>query len=343
MVKFRHSYTTKDAALLPIFILLMSLVYSFLFSLIATKVAISSGYTTEAKLAEFMSLPWVNIINMVAGQIFILGTFIVYSIVNGKNMANATTIKGKIKLWQILVVMAMAAVCIFGFNYLISLTNIGINKLTKIPEALVEVPAGFAGYLIVVLVFAIVPAIVEELVYRGVVFNGLKKNFSTWPAVILSSVIFTLMHFNVYQVVYQLILGVVLAIIAHYTGTILYSMLFHLLNNFIAVTLSIYAPAIFVIDPTKGWVIALILIGALIAAAAIFGLVFLLIKVCKKDPSNAEVIEEKSEQEQLLENSEGLSEYDIRQLNPQKLKDKTWVWLCLTIYAVVWIIINFIA
>ena len=44
------------------------------------------------------------------------------------------------------------------------------------------------------------------------------------------------------------------------------------------------------------------------------------------------------EKEQLIENSKGLSEYDVRQLNPTKLKDKTLIIILTIAITALWLI-----
>jgi hypothetical protein len=78
--------------------------------------------------------------------------------------------------------------------------------------------------------------------------------------------------------------------------------------------------------------------GAILAAGAIVGLFILLYRLVKKYPTHATIPEEKSEKEQLIENSKGLSEYDVRQLNPTKLKDKTLIIILTIAITALWLI-----
>lgn len=343
MYRFKYSYRAKDAWILPLLLVCVSLIYSFLFSVIVTKIAISSGATTEAEINAFASLPWVTVINMFMGQLFIFGTYIIYSLYAEKKIVTASTIKGKFRLFPILVVVLLSTVCLFGFNYLIAIIDTGLTKLTGSGVSSVEVLGGFGGYVVTALLFAVVPAIVEEFVYRGVIYNGLQKSYSPIVAIILSSLVFSLMHFNIYQTIYQFIMGVILGTICYYTGSILYSIIFHLVNNLLVVTLAYVAPNLFVVNNLSALVIVLIILGAICASAIIFGLFVLLKRLCKKYDTKAEVVEEKDEESQLLEKTQGLSQYDIKQLNIKSPeKDKKNVGLMIVILAVLWVITNFL-
>ncbi|MCA9672988.1 MAG: CPBP family intramembrane metalloprotease, partial [Myxococcales bacterium] len=80
-------------------------------------------------------------------------------------------------------------------------------------------------------VFAVSPAICEELLFRGVLLRASYPALGTRNAALLSGLLFGLFHLSIYRFVPTGILGVVLALIAIRSGSILPSMLFHALNN----------------------------------------------------------------------------------------------------------------
>jgi sodium transport system permease protein len=81
------------------------------------------------------------------------------------------------------------------------------------------------------LVLAVLPALAEELAFRGFILSGLRRRFRPGMAVVLSSFLFALYHFNVFQFVPSFVLGLVLGTLAVRCGSILPAMLFHLLHN----------------------------------------------------------------------------------------------------------------
>jgi sodium transport system permease protein len=84
-------------------------------------------------------------------------------------------------------------------------------------------------------VFAWLPALCEEVTFRGFILTGLQRRFRPRTAVLLSSFLFSLLHMNVFQFVPTFLLGVVLAYLTTRCGSILPSILFHLLYNTILV------------------------------------------------------------------------------------------------------------
>src|SRR5262249_23163016 len=81
------------------------------------------------------------------------------------------------------------------------------------------------------LVFVLLPAMSEELAFRGFILAGLRGRFRPWMAILLSSTLFALYHFNVFQLVPAFCLGVVLGLLAVRSGSVLPGMLFHFLHN----------------------------------------------------------------------------------------------------------------
>jgi hypothetical protein len=82
------------------------------------------------------------------------------------------------------------------------------------------------------LVFSIVCApVVEEIVYRGGCFYQLRRVMPVWAAVLGQSIIFGMIHGNPLQVAYAAALGVPLALVYHWTGSLSAPILFHMAFN----------------------------------------------------------------------------------------------------------------
>jgi len=95
-----------------------------------------------------------------------------------------------------------------------------------------------------VFLIAVVPAILEESVYRGFFFTEYKKHH-LGKAVLLSGVLFGLMHGNINQFCYATVMGCIFALLIEATGSILSTMLIHFCTNaFSVVTIYLY-PSLF--------------------------------------------------------------------------------------------------
>ena len=75
----------------------------------------------------------------------------------------------------------------------------------------------------------------EELLHRGVVFGRLRRRMDMWPAVIISALVFAVLHFNIVQFIYAFLLGIVFALFVEKTGKLYPAILAHVVANGIAV------------------------------------------------------------------------------------------------------------
>jgi len=81
------------------------------------------------------------------------------------------------------------------------------------------------------LVFALLPALCEEIAFRGFILSGMLKRFRPRTAVLLTSFLFALFHMNVFQILPAFFLGVVLGLLTIRSRSLLPAILFHFLHN----------------------------------------------------------------------------------------------------------------
>ena len=82
---------------------------------------------------------------------------------------------------------------------------------------------------------ALITPFLEEMLHRGVVYNRLRRRGTRWSAILLSSLIFAILHFNIVQFTYAFLLGIVLAIFMEKTKYLYAPVLAHITANAIAV------------------------------------------------------------------------------------------------------------
>jgi sodium transport system permease protein len=85
-----------------------------------------------------------------------------------------------------------------------------------------------------VLLMAVLPAICEELAFRGFILSGLRHLGHKWRAIFYSALLFGISHMLLQQSIAATILGVVIAILAVQSGSILPGMIFHAVHNSLA-------------------------------------------------------------------------------------------------------------
>lgn len=92
-----------------------------------------------------------------------------------------------------------------------------------------------------ILLAVIMAPIFEEIVFRGIIQKGLiNKGVNPWKAIIISAVIFGLVHGNPWQFVGAVLLGTVLGLVYHKTKSLLLPILLHAFNNLCSSILIFY-------------------------------------------------------------------------------------------------------
>ncbi len=86
------------------------------------------------------------------------------------------------------------------------------------------------GMPLAILTIGVVPALCEELLFRGFIQRGL-EGFGAKRAVLLSGILFGLFHFDFQRFAAQTLLGLVIAYVVYRSGSILNGMLIHFLHN----------------------------------------------------------------------------------------------------------------
>jgi sodium transport system permease protein len=92
-----------------------------------------------------------------------------------------------------------------------------------------------------ILALVVLPALCEELAFRGFILSGLRRYFKPWSAIWLGSFLFALYHMNVFQFLPTFLLGAILALVTIRSGSIWPAVLFHLLHNGLLVA-SVWLP-----------------------------------------------------------------------------------------------------
>ncbi len=115
-----------------------------------------------------------------------------------------------------------------------------------------------------VIAFAVVPPVVEEFVFRGVIFKALSKK-DVRGAVIVSSLFFALLHFSLGSVMYGFLFGVIFAWVYYVTDDIFYPIAMHMTFN----TINVYLAYEDFGNVSAGIAIIIVILGAV-------GFIFLL-------------------------------------------------------------------
>ncbi len=95
-------------------------------------------------------------------------------------------------------------------------------------------PQGFFGVILSVLATVVTAALVEEFVCRGLVMGLLKKHGEGF-AILVSAILFGLMHQNFIQIPFATLIGLILGYVTVKTGSLWIAIAIHAFNNAISV------------------------------------------------------------------------------------------------------------
>lgn len=100
------------------------------------------------------------------------------------------------------------------------------NEVSSMSGEVVELP-----FVLMFFMMAIFGPVCEELCFRGIVYRGYLKSGNALGAVLLSSLLFGLIHMNFNQAPYAFVLGVAMALLVEATGSLFSSILMHAAFN----------------------------------------------------------------------------------------------------------------
>ena len=78
---------------------------------------------------------------------------------------------------------------------------------------------------------ALIPAVCEEVLFRGYLFDSFKTKKGTTWAIVITAILFSVIHFDLYKMLPILVMGWAFGYITAKTESILLPVIFHFLNN----------------------------------------------------------------------------------------------------------------
>ncbi|MBQ9699000.1 MAG: CPBP family intramembrane metalloprotease [Lachnospiraceae bacterium] len=129
---------------------------------------------------------------------------------------------------------------------------------------------GMSSFWIQLVVLGVVTPIVEELLFRGLVYKRLKIYYEASIAAYISAIIFAVAHFNLIQGIYAFIMGIIFAFIHEKYKTVLAPIVVHMAANVMSVLSGINPISQFI---DKYWIIRL-LIGLLFTSILVMSVMY---------------------------------------------------------------------
>lgn len=137
-----------------------------------------------------------------------------------------------LKVFNMLVIPALV-IFFWGMHNMLNEVNLFIERVIPPPAWFWELfdnifdGSGFGAFMKV----AIIAPVVEELIFRGIILQGLRRNYTAFVSVFMSALLFALFHLNPWQFPSTFILGLLLGWITVMNNNILLAIIGHSINN----------------------------------------------------------------------------------------------------------------
>lgn len=130
--------------------------------------------------------------------------------------------------------------------------------------------------LLILFGMALLPAIGEELLFRGFLYGTLSNRLKPWLAIVITGLVFGAYHMSLAKLIAVSMLGAYFAYVIYKRGSICNTMLMHFLNNAVGLLITIYEDSLknklpFLFDDNLGIVqiIILLLLGTALFIAGL--------------------------------------------------------------------------
>ena len=166
------------------------------------------------------------VLALISGELTLLIPAVIYLILCRINL------RGLSERWRLPVaavpLLILMAYCILPLVTLINLISMmlaGENAAAPMLGTLQQLPMWVS-----LLCISVLPGVTEEFIFRGILYSEYRKR-RTWAAILVSALLFGLMHMNLNQFCYAFVMGVLFSLVYEATGSLLAPMLMHMVYN----------------------------------------------------------------------------------------------------------------
>ena len=178
---------------------------------------------------------WFTYITMVVNQGALVLAVFAYGKVTNKPLIKTCRIDRKLSPIQGLILPLVALFGIMAFLPIAEGFVALVELITGSPvQGGISIGTKWWEIILSVVFIAVLPAIGEEILFRGAVARGLKRKNYIF-AIVMSGFLFSIFHGNASQTAHQFLIGMVFAFVYFVSGSLLASMVVHFCNNALAI------------------------------------------------------------------------------------------------------------
>lgn len=324
-------YSAKSSALVFLLALLLPSVVTSIWVLIVKDIKTNVYYYYIA---------------LALSQLTMFAIFLVFNKLKNVNGFKECKLKFNLNFKQILIIITCGLVALFSFSPLVNLVEGILLKCGYNAGNTFDLKFNnFGIFSLAILILGLLPAICEELIFRGLIMQGYKE-FSKKTIVFVTAFLFMIMHLNIEQTIYQFVLGMVLCCVVLITGSLLSSIILHFVNN-VTILIINYLYEINNVDTSikpynfSVWNVIYPILVAIIGCVAIYFLLKLLKRVSIKKTEFSNVTDETTEkclvEQDINSKNEDLKNNSAKD-NKLQISNSYWVVLPVVLGIIMWII-----
>ena len=203
--------------------IVLYVVVAFIFQLIAIAAGGAGASETD----------WYKYLALLLPQLCFAGAALLF-FRRSKNALSPREVYAPCKWWYFLLALALQFGLLFALGELNGLFLKLLERLgyTASDSSVTDSMVAGWGLLPAILIIALLPAIFEETLFRGILSGSMKNSaWGTAATVLVCGALFSLFHGNPEQTIYQFICGACYTLLAIRAGSILPTVLAHFVNN----------------------------------------------------------------------------------------------------------------
>lgn len=212
-------------------------VVGMLLALVGGSLTFSLAVAISGEEADELTLGWVNLAQ-IGMWAFLLGVPAWAAAVKGNGLIRDFGLR--FQSWEVvggaLAGLASQAILLpLVYLPIFLLSDTDGDDLSERAKDLADRGDGAFGVVMLVLLTGIAAPIIEEIFYRGLFLRALERRLGSTPAIVLSGLVFGIIHFSLISLPGLAVFGMVLAVLAVKTGRLGAPIAAHMAFNLLAV------------------------------------------------------------------------------------------------------------
>ena len=232
----KRTLTLKDSAIALLIAFLISQLFVIIGELIISAILATINYT-QSQINAFFNTAFGYMLSAILQLSAFVSVFIYYC---KKTSLKKDCFEKKINAKHAIIFIIIGIITSFALTNFINYYSLVLNLFNKPTTLFPYEINNIKNYLLSIVSLAIFPAIGEELIFRGIIFNGLKQK-GTLFAIIVSSLFFTLFHFNLSQLFYPFLFGLILGFVYSKTKNLSIPIIIHFVNNALNISIQYFS------------------------------------------------------------------------------------------------------